>query len=195
MKNQSLDRRSRYSLTVIRQALFELLEKKPLEDITVVDICNAADVNRGTFYKYYRDVQDLYSKTEDAMVEKIQSLLPTAQPADGEPHFFMKEVLRVLTESSDFAFITQHHIFSDRLSQKIMAPFVPYLRNLAKAYRPGITEQESALLAEYIMGGCSRVITYWLNSDMTIPAEEIDRTVTRMLYTSLTAGGSLPVGR
>lgn len=186
MKSPSLDRRSRYSIQVIQQALFEMLEKKPLDQITVVDICNAADVNRGTFYKYYRDVPDLYDKTEDAMVAKIQGLLPTDPPAEGKNNFFMKAVLRVLTESSEFLFITQHHIFSDRLSQKIMEPFIPYIRSLTETYHPGIGEQESALLTEYIMGGCSRVITYWLNSGIKIPAEVIEKSIVEMISRSLT---------
>ena len=42
-----LDRRSRYSMQVIREALFELLETKSLDEITVVDIVNEAKVGRG----------------------------------------------------------------------------------------------------------------------------------------------------
>ena len=34
-----------------------------MDKITVVDTYVKADVNRGTFYKYYRDVPDLYDKT------------------------------------------------------------------------------------------------------------------------------------
>ena len=56
------------------------MEFKSLDAVTVTDICNAADVNRGTFYKYYRDVCDLFEKTEDDFIEEIHAFfsLPRA---------------------------------------------------------------------------------------------------------------------
>ena len=69
MENSNLDRRTKYSLRVIRAALFELLETRSLDAVTVTDICAKADVNRGTFYKYYRDVYDLFEKTEDEFID------------------------------------------------------------------------------------------------------------------------------
>ena len=50
------DRRTKYTKSVIRQALFDLLKEKPLNKITVTDICKMADINRSTFYSYYEDV-------------------------------------------------------------------------------------------------------------------------------------------
>lgn len=55
-----MDRRTKYTLKMIRIAMFELLERKSIDSITVTDICREADINRGTFYKYYRDVRDLF---------------------------------------------------------------------------------------------------------------------------------------
>ena len=71
MKNSNLDRRTKYSLRVIRAALFELLETKSLDAVTVTDICALADVNRGTFYKYYRDVYDLFEKTQSTVYKGL----------------------------------------------------------------------------------------------------------------------------
>ena len=36
------DRRTKYTKSVIRQALFDLLKEKPLNKITVTDICKMA---------------------------------------------------------------------------------------------------------------------------------------------------------
>ena len=38
------DRRTKYTKSVIRQALFDLLKEKPLNKITVTDICKMADI-------------------------------------------------------------------------------------------------------------------------------------------------------
>lgn len=53
-----------------------------MDKITVVDTYVKADVNRGTFYKYYRDVPDLYDKTEDSLVKEIYALLENTNRTD-----------------------------------------------------------------------------------------------------------------
>ena len=43
-------------------ALLELLNVKPLEDISITEICRKAKVNRGTFYFHYAQIEDLFEE-------------------------------------------------------------------------------------------------------------------------------------
>lgn len=43
----------------IQNALVELMEKKPLSEITVKEICKNAGVNRQSFYYYYSGIKEL----------------------------------------------------------------------------------------------------------------------------------------
>ena len=70
-----LDRRTKYSMEAIRNALFALLEEKELSAVTVTDVCRLADVNRGTFYRYFKDVPDLFSHIEDEFIASFQEVL------------------------------------------------------------------------------------------------------------------------
>lgn len=180
-KENQLDRRSRYSLQVIRQALFELLETKSLEEITVVDICTKADVNRGTFYKYYRDVPDLYDKTEDSLVDEIYALMEKTDSSDFQNHFFFREILHILASNKEFTYIAQNKAFSERLAHKLLAFFIPYLKQMLHAKCPNATEQDSDLLLEYILGGCIRVVSYWLKGGMQVPIKDIDSKLSAMI--------------
>lgn len=180
-----LDRRSKYSIHVIRQALFELLETKSLNEITVVDICTKADVNRGTFYKYYRDVPDLYDKTEDSLVKEIYALMESHDNQDSQEHFYFKEILNILATNKEFTYIAQNKEFSQRLAQKLLSFFVPYLQQMLKIKCPNASSKSSNLLLEYVLGGCIRVISYWLKSGMQISIEEIDNTLSAMISHSL----------
>ena len=65
------DRRTKYTKSVIRQALFDLLKEKPLNKITVTDICKMADINRSTFYSYYEDVYALLTQIHNELFENI----------------------------------------------------------------------------------------------------------------------------
>ena len=44
------------------------MSKKPLANITVKELCEQADINRGTFYRYYKDIYDLFNQLEKEMI-------------------------------------------------------------------------------------------------------------------------------
>ena len=52
-KNQSIDRRARYTQNIIRSSLLSLMRRKPFTKITVTEICKQSEINRGTFYLHY----------------------------------------------------------------------------------------------------------------------------------------------
>ncbi len=54
-----LDLRQRKTRKLLTEALAELLEEKPFQELSVVDICQKAMVHRTTFYAHFRDKQEL----------------------------------------------------------------------------------------------------------------------------------------
>ena len=52
------DRRVRRTKKLLSQGLIELMQQKQVKDITVRELADLVDVNRGTFYLYYRDIFD-----------------------------------------------------------------------------------------------------------------------------------------
>ena len=69
------DRRVRRTKQLIKQSLIELMHEKPFKDITVKDITERADLNRGTFYLHYVDIYDLLSKIEDETLQAIEEMM------------------------------------------------------------------------------------------------------------------------
>ena len=58
-KKYSADRRTRYTRKVIRDTLLAAMQQKPFSKITVTEICKQSDINRGTFYLHYYDLDDV----------------------------------------------------------------------------------------------------------------------------------------
>ena len=54
------NQRTRLTKRLLRESLLGLLEEKPVEKITVKELCETAELNRSTFYTYYQDVFSLY---------------------------------------------------------------------------------------------------------------------------------------
>ena len=63
---------SKYFNTAVRmdEALLSLLEKKDFAYITVTEICEAAGVNRSTFYLHYENTSDLLRETTRYILDR-----------------------------------------------------------------------------------------------------------------------------
>lgn len=57
-----VDRRVVKSQEAIKKAILELIAEKNFDDITIRDIADKANVNRGTIYLHYMDKFDLLEK-------------------------------------------------------------------------------------------------------------------------------------
>ena len=75
MKNLENDHRVRVTKLLIRKAFTSLLSEKPIESITVKELCALAGINRGTFYTHYQDIYELLGEIEEAMVSEIDAAL------------------------------------------------------------------------------------------------------------------------
>ncbi len=56
------DRRIPRSKRALRDALIELMEERSFDGFSVNDLCERADLNRGTFYNHFRDKDDLLAR-------------------------------------------------------------------------------------------------------------------------------------
>ena len=55
----------------LREGLLELLDRKPINEISVKELTDLVDVNRGTFYFHYQDIFDLLHNIETEFFEQF----------------------------------------------------------------------------------------------------------------------------
>ncbi len=58
-KSNGGDHRVRVTKMLIRKAFMNLLREKPIQSISITELCSAAGINRGTFYSHYSNINDL----------------------------------------------------------------------------------------------------------------------------------------
>ena len=69
------DARVRYTQRVIRESFLSLLRQKPINKITVKEVCELAELNRATFYAHYNDCFALMESIEQELLQAFgQSL-------------------------------------------------------------------------------------------------------------------------
>ena len=103
MRKEGQDRRVRKTRKQLKDCLIQLLKEKKVQDITVRELTEMADLNRGTFYLHYKDVFDLLEKTEAELFEEFNSLVLShdAQDLKQRPSLIFHEIFSLVYENAD----------------------------------------------------------------------------------------------
>ena len=102
MANTKDNRRVHYTKAALKHSLLSKLMEKPVERITVKEICESADLNRGTFYAYYGSPAELLKEIEDEFYVDILMSVVSFKTGEDVATIFT-ETLTVLKEKREFS--------------------------------------------------------------------------------------------
>ena len=107
VEDQNIDRRVRKTKKQLRQALMDLMSEKPSKSISVRELAERADINRGTFYIHYKDVGDLLQRLEDEMAERLILVCKKYAYANTEVNAFpyLTELYRFAQDNADLCLV------------------------------------------------------------------------------------------
>ena len=113
MAENTTDRRVRKTRGQLRQGLVRLMREKSIQDITVKELCEECDINRGTFYLHYTDVYQLLHSIEDELLVEFERVLDglTAQSvlAAATPSPAMCSMFELLADNADMCLVLLCH--------------------------------------------------------------------------------------
>lgn len=75
-----MDRRQRRTKIRIREAFIDLISEIGLKKITVSELSNRADINRGTFYLHYQDIEDLLDSLQKELIKDLRQVTSQLDP-------------------------------------------------------------------------------------------------------------------
>ena len=81
-ESMKTDARVRYTRRVIKESLLRLLEDRPVKRITVKEVCEAAQINRATFYAHFTDCFDVLNQMENDLLADFERSLSFASVVD-----------------------------------------------------------------------------------------------------------------
>lgn len=88
-----MDKRVEKTQNAIKEAFMELRTKKPMEKITVTELCKLACINKSTFYDHYEDIYALSERLEiETVVHIIESIPRDLDYTFENPEVFTKEL-------------------------------------------------------------------------------------------------------
>lgn len=164
MENQ----RVRLSKIMLKNALVELLETKPINKITVYELCRSAHINRSTFYKYYGEPQDILNEILNELLEK------TAIIVKNENNEFsrLKTILTFLRDNRETIIRIIANVSEQKLIDHIYG--VPTLHeNLYSLLKNSEASINKEYLKVFYHYGSFAIIRAWLNNGCVESPQEM----------------------
>ncbi|MBP3487565.1 MAG: TetR/AcrR family transcriptional regulator [Roseburia sp.] len=169
------DARVRYTRMRIREAFFACLEEKPVNKITVKEICDLAEINRATFYKHYADPFDLMQKLEEEVIEGMQKSIESSG-GDSSHSLLLSIIKGMMNKENSYALLTSPNGdpgFASRISELFYEGCRPRLGE----HMSGCTEAEKDAAYLFIAGGCGNLLSAWVKDGMQASPEQVADTL------------------
>ncbi len=171
------DRRVRKTKRQLRSALTSLLLEKDISRITVRDVAELADVNRGTFYAHYSDVHDLLHQLEADLLERLDSLgtKHNARQSDGKTFRYLTDLFALAGEYSDIYYTLYCRSGDSEFQEKIFNMLkYQYLYEYLSIFG-GSESSKLDYCASFIVSGMCTLAKVWIEGGMQETPEEMAR--------------------
>lgn len=169
------DRRIVKTKRQLREGLIHLMEQKSIQRISVREITEYVDMNRGTFYLHYQDINDMVDKIEDEVFSDFDEMLNsrTLAQLDNKPLLLLEDAFGYLADNA-------------RLASAFLGPngdiaFLEKLKDLVKercisAWTEAFNDEPSnnhELISSFIASGIIGMIKQWIDSGLVKSPEEM----------------------
>ena len=173
MDSTKADRRIRKTKATLRRTLTHLLKTKELKDISVSELTELADVNRGTFYLHYKDIYNMFEQIENEALEEFTQMITKFKQQESLVwKSIMLDLFKYISANAD--------LFIAILKTKESA----FLTNIIEMNRPqGKSEWQKLFAAgreeyyeyyyAFFTSGCIALVRSWFNKGMPESSEQM----------------------
>ena len=195
MNKSGADNRSvRNTKRRLREGLLSLMEKKPINEISVKELTELVDVNRGTFYFHYQDIYDLLRDMEQDFFENFDRTLSENKPALDEDGFPKLDAEGTPYLHAVFSFIDQNRDFCRiMLSPRGDMQFVELVKHRVDSQcrffwqilAPGADEERRGMYNAFLINGLIGLIQEWVNDRRDLSVESISELTATLILASV----------
>lgn len=165
MENQ----RVRLTKKMLKIALMELLKEKPIEKITIRELCSKAEINHTTFYKHYGSQYDLLAEIESDYFKELEHCLleDGEESRDG-----LTSALRFLDREKERWKVLINTVHEEVLAKRLFE--IPIISKLLDEYlRTMPDENKRDYIRLFLCQGGYAIIRDWINHENKDTPEEI----------------------
>ena len=185
-KNKPVDRRVLKTKRAIRNAFAKLMAEKDINDITIIELAETADINRKTFYNYYSGVYQVVEDIEQDILKSYEVLLGNVEfkQSMNAPYTLFERFSRLINMDPEFFGYLLSMNGNIALITRIMTLLKDKTREVMTA-RLDIEEYKADIMIDFVLSGMLSVYQHWLASDRKVPLEEVSDIISKMSFSGI----------
>ena len=168
------DRRIIKSKKAIKKAFMSILATNDINDITIKNIADLADVDRKTVYNYYNGTYEILNEIENEMVSTINDAVESLDiegNLDQQVNIF-KKITEVINSNFEFYSILMKLNYDSQLIKKLISLFSEYAKKILNKFKlPNGVSVEFA--STFIASGVLNTYYKWFNSERSISLDDL----------------------
>ncbi len=169
---------------MIRDSFFKLLRIKDIEAITVTDICRTAQINRGTFYRYYRNPFDLLQQQREQLFKETLAFIKY-RFNEGE-HTILPAIFEVLKkEDAEVVKASLDRRYGGDFLEKIFASCRETARPYIISQIKWMTDEQFEYFYAFITNGVIGTISLWVSQGMNPETGELEADIMTIVRKSI----------
>jgi AcrR family transcriptional regulator len=161
--------------SLLKQGLIELLENKSIDQISITEICEHANVSRSTFYSYYGSQFELLQAIESELISATEDMFKSETNHDEEhtTQLLAKHFQYILDNIRAFQTFSVGSFEDYNLPRRTMRIIlIPYIEQRLLWRLPEMTTREFERICLFsTFGGISIVKNWILDGNRCTPKE------------------------
>lgn len=169
------DRRVIRTQELLTQSLITLLKQKSPRDISVTELCQLANINRGTFYLHYKDINDMIQHLENNLLQQYENMIATHATCylTDSPYPLVYELFLFASEHSDLLKALLGPDSNNSFLTKLKSLFHQHYLEVWANANLSISSKKLEYSFQFLASGCISMLELWLLSDKPEPVAEI----------------------
>lgn len=166
MENQ----RTRLTKKLLKNALIELLKSNSIHELSVIKLCNMAEVNRSTFYKYYENIYDILADIEYDIIQSSSKYLNNLTNVSDKKLIYnsIDELLQYIKNNKEIFHIIVNKENDPYFYNNMFKKLISYLKE--QIVIKNIKLENPEYTFSYILSGSGEMIRYWIQNNCEIPS-------------------------
>ena len=167
------DRRVKRTKKALKDALLTLLEKKPVNEISVTELTNLADVNRATFYFYYTDLLDMLRQIQSECYQAFQEITNESTVSINTLEGFTEYAESFLTFCQEHESLVKFIVKNDTNNQLYKQIQVLMLNHIPNSKDTFGIDNPARYTTDYVLNAIVGILIDWMEEGMKIPPHDL----------------------
>ena len=173
-----MNQRIKLTKRLLQESLLGLLDSRSVEEVSIVELCRDAGINRSTFYAHYSCIRDVVRDISGGLTDRIREICRREQE---DRRACLEEICRCLYENRD----TVLKLMRSQTEEELEETFAALDGDFYLFRSLGTEPRDDKLVLAFVNHGAYNLVKTWLAEEEDRPPKDTANLIYDRLFKKL----------